>query len=254
MKIKDILREYGVTIAIILSIIITAALSFADHIPDEDIISYLLCADVGLAISVFYTSLKNEKGINAMCKQLEIRVTSKRVTRKAHYQLLGTASINAKSQIWIMTIDSALSRKVVSSIPEREVYYNNIEMTAKTRREISIRRIYGLPVDESARNDKIEWIRSDLEKFKDCPNYHMRIFDWRKFESIPAPLSLQIIDDAFVGLVNMQHASIGVVGDGEDICIYDENVVQHLKLYYETIWEKCDELKTGDFITLENLC
>lgn len=251
---KNILREHSVTIAIILSIIVTAGLSFADRIPDEDIISYLLCADAGLAISVFFSSLKNEKSINSIINRLETQTTSKRVTRKEHYKLLDSASINAKSQIWIMTIDSALNRSVVSSIPERQVYYNNIEMIAKTKRNVSIRRIYGLPVDETARQDKIEWLRSDLEKFKDCPNYHMRVFDWRKFASIPIPLSLQIIDDTFVGLVNMQNPSAGIVGSGEDICIKDQNIVQHLRIYYETIWEKCVELKTGNLVMLDNLC
>lgn len=254
MRIKNILREHNVTLAIILSIIVTAVLSFAGRIPDDDVIGYLLCADVGLAVSVFYSSLKNEKSICAIMERLKTQTTSQKVTRKEHYKLLDVASLNAKSQIWIMTIDSALNSRVVSAIPEREVYYRNIETIAKTKREITIRRIYGLPVDESARKDKIEWIRSDLEKFKECPNYHMRVFDWREFTSIPIPLSLQIIDDTFVGLVNMQNPSASVVGSGEDICIKDQNVVQHLKLYYETIWDKCKELKTGNFIMPDNLC
>lgn len=253
MNIKNFLREYSVTIAIIISIFVTAGLSFADCIPNEKVMGYLLCADAGLAISVFYSSFKNEKSISSIMNRLEAQTTSKKVTRKEHYKLLDSASINAKSQIWIMTIDSNLNRGVVSSIPEREVYYNTIEKIAKTKRDVSIRRIYGLPVDDKARQDKIEWIRSDLKKFKDCPNFHMRVFDWRKFTSIPIPLSLQIIDDTFVGLVNMQSSSASVVGSGEDICIKDQNIVQHLKIYYETIWEKCDELKTGNSI-IDNLC
>ena len=103
-------------------------------------------------------------------------------------------------------------------------------------------------------HEPIKWIRSDIERIKECPNYHVRIFDWRKFNSIPSPLSLQIIDDVFVGLVNLQQASTGVEGGGEDLCIEDHNVVQHLRFYYEAVWEKCDELKSGDCIMLENLC
>ncbi|MBD5515829.1 MAG: hypothetical protein HDR06_14615 [Lachnospiraceae bacterium] len=254
MKKNDILKEHSVTIAIIISILISAILSFADLISDEKVLGYLLCADAGLAISVFFSSIKNEKNIDTLKNQLETQITSKKVTRKEHYQLLDAASINAKSEIWIMTIDTALNSKVVSTIPERELYYQSIETIAKTKREISIRRIYGLPVDEVKRADKLAWIRSDLEKFKDCPNYHMRIFDWRKFTSIPTPLSLQIIDDSFVGLVNMQQASASVFGSGEDICIKDKNIVQHLKIYYEAIWNKCDELKTGGDIKYDSLC
>ena len=253
MKIKNILRDNYSTIGIVLAIIVTTILSFNNIIPDKDAISYLLCADAGLAISVFLSSIKNDKTICTIMNRLEAQPISKKVTRKEHYQLLDTVAVNAKSEICIMTIDSALTSKVVSSVPEREIYYKTIETVVKTKREITIRRIYGLPIDESARKDKIKWIRSDLEKFKDCPNYHMRIFDWCKFALSPTPLSLQIVDDVFVGLVNMQHAATGVLGGGEDICIYDQSVVNHLKLYYDTIWEKCDELKAGDAISLEHL-
>lgn len=214
MKLKNIIKEHYVTIAIILSIIVTAALSFANRIPDEDVIGYLLCADVGLAISVFYSSLKSEDSFYEVKGCLKPQVTSNMVTRKEHYKLLDAAVVKAESEIWIMTIDSALSTGIVSAIPEREVYYNDIETIAKTKREITIRRIYGLPADETARKDKIEWIRSDLNNFKDCPNYHMVIFDWRKFSSVSNLFSLQIVDNSFVGLVNMIHASIGVIGGG----------------------------------------
>lgn len=251
MKLKSILKEHYVTIAIILSIIITAALSFADCIPAEDAISYLLCADVGLAIGVFFSALKNEDNFYEVMERLKPQITSKAVTRKEHYKLLDTAVINAESEIWIMTIDSALSRGIVSAIPEREVYYNDIGTIVKTKREISVRRIYGLPIDEQARKDKIGWICSDLNKFKDCSNYHMALFDWRKYNSVSNLFSLQIVDNSFVGLVNMIHASTGVMGGGEDICIKDQNIVRHFKLYYEAVWEKCDKLKIGDSVMLD---
>lgn len=255
MDFKKLLKEHSVTIAIILSIIITASLSFADRIPNDKTIGYLLCADVGLAINVFYSSLKSENNFNEVMKHLKPQTTSSVVTRKEHYKLLDAAAISSESEIWIMTIDSALSSSVVSAIPEREIYYNDIETIAKTKREISIRRIYGLPVNDSARKDKIEWIRSDLNKFKDCKNYHMAIFDWKKFDLISNLFSLQIVDDSFLGLVNMMHASTGVMGGGEDICIKDPNIVRHFKCYYEAVWEKCDKLKIGDLIidNLDNL-
>lgn len=253
MDIKNIFKEHSVTIAIIITILVTAFLSFTDRISNEKVMGYLLCADAGLAVSVFTSSIKNDKNIESIINQLEEQNMSKKVTRKEHYKLLNAAATNAKSEIWIMTIDSALSRSVISSIPEREEYYNNIEIIAKTRRNVTIRRIYGLPIRDEDRNDKIAWINSDLDRIKDCPNYHIRLFDWRKFQSIPTPLSFQIIDDTFVGLVNIQNGSSSVVGSGEDICITDENVVEHLKIYYESIWDKCDELKTGASIKLSNL-
>lgn len=248
MKFKTIIKEHSATIAIILTIIVTAALSFADIISNEQAINYLFCADAGLAISILLSSIKDNKNINLIISKLKKQETSKKVTRREHYQMLDSAVLNADSQIWIMTIDSALSTNVISTIPEREIYYNNIETIAKTKRNVTIRRIYGLPIEDNARNDKISWILADAEKFKDCSNYHMRIFDWRKFASIPTPISLQIVDDTFVGLVNMQSATTGVIGNGEDICISDKNVVQHLKLYYEEIWNKSDEFKTGTSI------
>lgn len=248
MKLPRIFKEHYVTIAIILSIVVTAALSFADRIPDEDVIGYLLCADVGLAISMFYSSLKSEDSFYEVMRCLNPQATSNIVTRKEHYKLLDAAVIKAESEICIMTIDTALRAGIVSTVPEREVYYNDIETIAKTKREITIRRIYGLPTDEAARKDKIEWIRSDLIKYKDCPNYHMVIFDWRKFSSVSNLFSIQIVDESFVGLVNMVYASIGVIGGGEDICIKDQNVVRHFKLYYEAVWEQCDKLKIGGSI------
>lgn len=254
LKIKQILHTYWTTIAVIIAILVTTVLSFMDFIPTEDISSYLLCTVGGLAITMFFETLKNDQNASDIIEQIKKnKCASKKVTRKEHYQLLNAAVVKANSQIWIMTIDSALSRRVVNTIPERKIYYNTIELIAKSKPNISVRRIYGLPVDEDARRDKIEWICSDLERFKDCPNYHVRVFDWKKFEHIPTPLSLQIVDDTFVGLVNLQQSSMGVEGGGEDLCVEDPNVVQHLKIYYETVWEKCDKLKTGNEIMLASL-
>ena len=250
MKLKDIFKEHSVTIGIIITIIITAAMSFTDRIPDEDVIGYLLCADVGLAVSMFYSSLKSEENFQRIIKYIEPQSTSTIVTRKEHYKLLDSAVVKAESDIWIMTIDSALNRNIISAIPERKVYYNDVETIAKTKSEITIKRIYGLPINEAARIDKLKWICYDLKKFENCSNYHMAIFDWRKFDSAFNLFSLQIVDDSFVGLVNMIRAHSGVIGGGEDICINDSNVVRHFKLYYEAIWEKCDKLKIGNHIML----
>ena len=244
---KKKLREYSINIVIILTIIVSTILNFIGFIPDERLPAYLLLADVGLAICVFYTALKYEDTVKELGDRLT-HGTSRKVTRKEHYKLLKEAVNNARSHIMIMTIDPALSRGMINSIQEREEYYRRIEQIAKENHRIIIRRIHGLPDDESARKDKIEWINAELEKIHDCPNYHIRIFDWRKFGKIPTPLSLQIVDDTFVGLVNMQHPSEGIVGSGEDICIIDSNVVQHLSLYYNDIWEKCERLKEGDSI------
>lgn len=250
MKFRSIIREHYMNIAIILSIIVTAVLSFVNCIPDEDVIGYLLCADAALAISVFYSLLKSEDSFYKVMKYLEPQSTSNTVTRKEHYKLLDAAVVKAKSEISIMTIDSALNTGAVNAIPERKIYYNDIETIAKTKREITIKRIYGLPIDEIARKDRIDWIRSDLNKFKDCPNYHMVILDWKKFSSVLNLFSVQIVDDSFIGLVNMMHAANGVIGGGEDICIKDQNIVRHFKLYYEAIWKQCDELKIGDSIKI----
>lgn len=255
MKMKIILQEHSITIGIIITIFITASLNFIGLIPQESIVNYLLLADGCLAISIFYSSLKNESSISTIREEIKSQSTlSKKVTRREHYQLLDAAINTAKSHIWIMTIDSALSQNAISSIPERVTYYDDLERIARDKPEISIRRIFGLPIDKDARKDKIEWIKTELDKINHCPTYSIRIFDWRKFNSIPTPLSLQIVDNSFVGLVNMQHAANSIVGSGEDICISDPQIVQHLQLYYEAIWEKCDELKTGDSINLKVLC
>ena len=54
MKFKEIIRNHHVTIGIILSIVISAGLSFFGLLPDEKVLGYLLCADVGLAIEIFF--------------------------------------------------------------------------------------------------------------------------------------------------------------------------------------------------------
>lgn len=248
MKLKNILKEYYSTIVIILSIIITAGLSFADQIKEKNIISILICTIIGLSIEIFFSSLKMEKNFEKTNNMIKPSTISQKVTRKEHYQKLNRAASKATSKIWIMTIDAALTSKTIKNIPERQKYYRNIERIAKKNQNISIKRIYGLPIDEQTRKDKLEWIKNDLEKIKKCPNYQIRIFDWRKFNEIPTPLSIQIIDENFVGLVNLGNASLGVDGGGEDICIKDKNIVQHLSLYYETVWSKCDILKNGEEI------
>lgn len=253
MKIKNILQEHSGTIAIILAIIVTAILSFTDLIQDEDVLSYLLCAVAGLSINVFIALLSNEKNISEIAKRLEPVSSCVKVTRKEHYRLLTEAVLNAKSNVWIMTIDRTLKSTTISTIPEREIYYKTVETIARKHREITVRRVYGLPINEAARNDKIAWIRADIEKIRDCPNYYVRIFDWKKFSTIPAPLSMQMVDNSFVGLVNLQRSNAGVEGGGEDLCIRDPDIVGHLKLYYEEIWEKCEEFKTGNEINWDCL-
>ncbi len=256
------LIKYVGTLGVILAIVIMAIISFMDLLPEEWLMRCLLCAMFTIAVDLYIASLQNdnkhcdiinkildvETAISEMDKKIMDNNMSNKVTRKEHYKRLNCVALNAKHQIWIMTIDTALNRKIVNSIPERELYYNTIEMLAKTQKNVSIRRIYGLPDEKKAREDRIKWILSDIEKIKKCSNVHIRIFDWRKFKSMPAPLSMQIIDDDFVGLVNLQEALVGVEGGGEDLCVEDKNIVEHLKMYYENVWKKCDELKMGDEI------
>lgn len=237
--------NYVTNIGVIIAIVVTAILNFTDLIPDEQVVGYLLCAVGAIAIEIFISFLKNEKTIKEIITPKSL---SEKVTRKTHYKMLNKAAIDAESEIWIMTIDSALSSQQVSTIPERKVYYDTIKNIAKRKNNVSIRRIYGLPKEDAARKDKIEWIKKDLDKIKDCSNLHIRVFDWKVFESIPAPLSLQIVDDKFVGLVNLKQSSKGVEGGGEDLCIFDSNIVQHMKHYYEAVWDKCVELKSGNNI------
>lgn len=250
-KAKTFLLDYAPILAIIGAIIITIYLSFADRIPNEKAMNYLLCADAGLAITTFYALLKNEKSVSTLKTQLEVHSLSKKVTRRESYQLLEKAIIGVKAEIRIMTIDANLNQRNMRSFPERDAYYSRIKKAAK-QKEIIIYRIYGLQADETSRKDRIAWIKKDLDAIKNCPNYHIAIFDWRKFNSIMTPISLQIVDDTFINLVDITRSD-GVVGSGEDICSKDQNIVQHFTHYYENIWDKCDKLKIGDQIFLDVL-
>lgn len=243
-KTKAFLLNYSPIVAIIGAIIITICLSFADRIPDEKAMNYLLCADAGLAITTFYALLKNEKSVSDLKKQLEVNSLSKKVTRRKSYQLLEKAIRGAEKEIRIMTVDANLNHGNRHAFPERDTYYTRIEKVTK-QKEVIVYRIYGLPADDTSRKDRIVWIKEDLKTFKGCPNYQIAIFDWRKFNSTLSPLSLQIVDDTFVNLVDITRYN-GIVGGGEDICSKDQNIVQHLIHYYENIWDRCDKLKIGD--------
>ncbi|MDR0830165.1 MAG: hypothetical protein LBN95_08655 [Prevotellaceae bacterium] len=247
MQIRKILQEHYTTIAIILAIIVTAILYFVDCFNHEQVGGFTLIAVGGLAVSMIFTALTSEKNFHNAIDCLEHRISSQKVTRKEHYKLLNRAISNAKKQIWIMTIDSALSSSTVSTIPERTEYYKALKKIIKSNKNITVRRIYGLPTDTQARQNKITWINSDITELKDCPNFQARVFDWNKFDNTLSPFSLQIVDDIFMGIVNTQHTT-GIEGGGEDICIEDKNVVQYFNKYYEEVWQKCNMLKTGNDI------
>jgi hypothetical protein len=249
---KNIFHDFYATIAIMLATIIATVLHFTGILDHKQAVSVTLSAVAGLAISMFLSSLKADRDINAVTARLENRTISRRVTRKEHYKLLNAAVNNANSRIWIMTIEPKLGRKTINTIPEREQYYETLKRVIKKRREISVRRIYGLPTDQQAREDKIEWVISDIEELKKCPNFQARIFDWHKHNTAIHPLSLQIVDDTFLGMVNLQYVT-GFEGGGEDLCTEDRNTVRHLSLYYEVIWGICEEIKTGDSVRTEIL-
>lgn len=244
---KEFLRENITILGLIGTIFVTTWPSFNDMLSDKKAIAYLLSADTVLAITVFCAMLKNEKSVSDIKERLEIRSLSKKVTRKESYQMLTKAVASAKKEIRIMTIDTHLTKEIKRSFPERDTYYQKIKKIAM-QEEIVIYRIYGLPAEDSLRKDKIDWINEDLCSIKKYPNYHIAIFDWRKFNSTVVPLSLQIVDDSFINLVDITRSN-GVVGSGEDICSEDKNIVQHFTHYYEIMWEKCDKLKLGDHIS-----
>jgi len=249
--IQKIFRDHYTTIAIIIATVIAAILSFAGYLTQSQAVSFTLIAVGGLAVSMLFTSLTSEKNICNAVNRMK-QTSSRKVTRKEHYRLLNTTINNAQSHIWIMTIDAALSSKAISTIPEREQYYNTLKQIVKSNRNIQLRRIYGLPTEQNAREDKIKWVQSDLNELKTCSNFQARMFDWRKFNGTISPLSLQIVDNIFCGIVN-PHFSTGLDGSGEDICIEDINVVQYLSRYYNEVWDLCEELKIGNDIKFEKL-
>lgn len=239
---KAFLKKNWENIAIAVALCITAALSFVDYINTDMAYKLVLTADAALAISILLSSYEHEKSIEALRKS-----TSYKVDRIEHYRRLNKAIIDAKKSIYIMTIDPSLKKSNRATVPEREIYYSAIEQIAQRRPNVVIERIYGLPAEPNARAAKLIWIKEDLKRFSACINYHMYIFDWKQFESMPMPLSLQIVDDEFVGFVNL-HSAEGVFGAGDDLCVDDPNVVQYLRLYYHDFRDKCLKLKISDEI------
>ncbi len=248
--IKKFLKNNWENIAIAIALCVTAALSFVDFISNEMAYKLVLTADAALAISILMSSYQSEKSLEALKKP-----TSNKVDRIEHYRMLTKAIIDAKKTICVMTIDPSLKKGNRATIPEREIYYSAIEQIARRRPDVVIERIYGLPAEPNARLAKIEWINEDLNRFSSCINYHMYVFDWKEFEYMPKPLSLQIVDDAFVGFVNF-HSEDSIFGPGSDLCVEDKQVVQFLKLYYDDFRNKCLKLKIGNDINksiLQNL-
>lgn len=239
---KNFLKKNWENIAIVIALCITSALSFVDLISNDIVYKLVLTADAALAISILLSAYENEKMFSSLRKP-----TSQKVDRAEHYQMLNQAIVKAKKSIYIMTIDPSLKKGNRATVPEREIYYSAIEQIALRKPSVIIERIYGLPADPGARATKIEWIKEDLNRFSSCVNYHMYIYDWKEFENMPKPLSLQIVDDTFVGFVNL-HSEDGIFGSGKDLCVEDQNVVRFLKLYYNDFRDKCLKLKIGDDI------
>lgn len=238
--IKKFFKNNWENIAIAIALCVTAALSFVDFISNEMAYKLVLTADAALAISILLSSYQSEKALEALKKP-----TSYKVDRTEHYRMLTKAVIEAKKTIYIMTIDPSLKKGNRATIPEREIYYSAIEQIARRRPGVVIERVYGLPAEPNARAEKIEWIKEDLNRFSSCINYHMYVFDWKEFGYMPKPLSLQIVDDTFVGFVNF-HTEDGIFGSGRDLCVEDNQVVEFLKLYYDDFRNKCFKLKISN--------
>ena len=233
---------------------IAAIIFFVDLIPEDFIMKLFMSAIVGLIVNDCVTMHKckemaesyNEK-VDSIVEAIKAS-SSVLVDRKRHYELLNNAVEYARHDICLMTIDQELTSKNKDSFKQRPEYYQSVIDAVERKPELTVRRIYGLPIDEEDRKDRKDWIEADLKEMSDCPNFNVRVFDWAKYCDVPAPLSLQIVDNTFVGMVNLADGKEGIIGEGQDICITDCNTVEHLKKYYMQIWEKCMEIKTGNQI------
>ena len=249
---RRIIREQYGTVAVIIGTIIAAFLNLAGYLNEKQAMSCSFFVVAGLALSMIFSDLCLEKKLEQIEEKLKRQSRSQFISRKEHYKLLNQAVQNAHTSIWIMTIDKALSTKVIGTISERSIYYENLKKIIKEKDNIILRRIYGLPIEEPKRKEKIGWVLSDIQTFKNCSNVLIRVLDWKEYEGSFQPLSLQIVDNAFIGIVNMED-NVGIEGGGQDLYMEDENAVQYFRLYFKTVWEMCEELKTGNYINEELL-
>jgi len=135
--------------------------------------------------------------------------------------------------------------------PEMVEYF---ELQTRMVREcpaINFRRIVAIPTHE-----KLEWVLDVLDRVKDCPNFQINVIDISQSGSLPPPLSLQIFDRKEMCLVDPTLGFMLPEDQQHMLWVRGYGVCQVFSVYYDSIWNLGQRLKSGTIIfwpVLENI-
>jgi hypothetical protein len=165
-------------------------------------------------------------------------------TQNTFYERLKNTRLNAKEKVMLTQLDPIPPKDYGDQT--RQNYFSSDIDYAKNHPDVQIRRILSIETQS-----KLEWVKDLVEATKDLPNFslaYINIKDINKDVPFPKMLSLQIIDEEEVFILNPQFSFMPY--DYEN-CYYIKNV-EIAKIYcsyYNAIWNKIkdddDPAKTG---------
>lgn len=160
------------------------------------------------------------------------------VTQGEFYVHLAQAVSRAKSRI-DLTHHQPLP-PTMTSIEDKRAYFELIDTVILTG-ALTVRRLVSVP-----NVAKLEWIEELLERYKECPRFHLRVSPVvRTTIDVMSPMSVQIVDDRECFIINLARGSHTESEDDVDLWIEGGETSRYFARYFEEYWRISTPLKEG---------
>jgi hypothetical protein len=250
---KKIIRNYSAFTVLVVSILMLCY-SFFNSVPKDLIIKFNSFIVISLTLYIISVCLEEMKHIedsktnqtqlkekiedvekNLLKELVKVNQTQAEVIISSNkfYEKLNRIRNRAKKSVLLVNLDP-MPPDVYGEDVRKEYFDSTIDFAA-THPHITVKRIMSLPT-----NDKIKWAEELVENSKNLNNLHLayfRIDDIRNYSPIPPLLSLQIIDEEEMLLLNPNYSYMPMAFKN---CMYlkDSKVVKEIFFeYYNKIWE-----------------
>lgn len=248
MNRKSILDRWDLLLTI-LGVLIALVLFFLDLLPNDFIFPLIITVLGVIAFNQLRENIAREEYLTHIEKLYGKSIDIQTIDQKEFYRRLKSLVSEAKTTVDLISIEPFTPE--TSGIEEKTEYFKVIKEVVKKKKGISYRFIYALPEEPILRSKKIDWLRGRLTWYKDCGNVNMRLVDLGKMKIAYPLISVQIIDEAFILIVDLRTGTHPASQRTEDLWCNSPLLVRHFANYFDTLWSSCTVLKEGTSIDWE---
>jgi len=250
MNRKSILDRWDLLLTI-LGALIAVALFFFDLIPSDFVFPLIITILGIIAFNQLRENISREEYLTRIENLYGKSIDLQTIDQKEFYRRLKSLVSEAKTTVDLISIESSLPE--TSGIQEKTDYFKVIKEVVKRKKGISYRFIYALPEDPILRSKKMDWLRGRLTWYKDCGNVNMRYVDLARMKMVYPLISVQIIDNAFMLIVDLRTGTHPASQRTEDLWCNSSLLVGHFANYFDALWSSCSILKEGTAIDWDAL-